>query len=66
LSNRIRQCYATVSAAGKEAETVAAYLVPAVVKPLVSGAERLTLALDDTPTKRYGPHVRGAGVHHDP
>ena len=37
-----------------------------VVKPLVGGAERLTLALDDTPTQRYGPHVQGAGVHHNP
>jgi len=27
---------------------------------------RLTFALDDTPTPRYGPHVQGAGVHHDP
>jgi len=26
----------------------------------------LTLALDDTPTQRYGPHVQGAGVHHNP
>src|SRR5262249_32594428 len=23
-------------------------------------------ALDDTPTRRYGPHVQGAGVHHNP
>jgi hypothetical protein len=26
----------------------------------------LLFALDDTPTKRYGPHVQGAGVHHNP
>src|SRR5262249_24270966 len=26
----------------------------------------LTLALDDTPTRRYGPHVQGAGIHHNP
>jgi hypothetical protein len=45
---------------------IAASLVLAVVKPLVSGVERLTLALDDTPTRRYGPHVQGAGVHHNP
>ena len=24
------------------------------------------LALDDTPTERYGPKVQGAGVHHNP
>ncbi len=32
----------------------------------MAGSERLTLALDDTPTKRSGPHVPGAGVHHNP
>ena len=27
---------------------------------------RLLLAIDDTPTKRYGPKVQGAGIHHNP
>ena len=66
LSDQFRPCYTAVAAAGKKAGTIAAYLVFAVVKPLLGGAERLTLALDDTPTKRYGPHVQGAGVHHNP
>ncbi len=35
-------------------------------KPLLKGVGRLTLTLDDTPTKRYGPHVQGAGIHHNP
>jgi hypothetical protein len=66
LSDLFRPCYTAVAAAGKEAETVAAYLVLWAVKPLAAGAERLTLAIDDTPTRRYGPHVQGAGVHHNP
>jgi hypothetical protein len=33
---------------------------------MVAESRRLTLALDDTPTQRYGPHVQGAGVHHNP
>ena len=66
LSDQFRPCYTAVAAAGKKAGTVAARLVLTVVKPLVSGAERLTLALDDTPTRRSGPHVQGAGVHHNP
>ena len=28
--------------------------------------ERVLFALDDTPTKRYGPKVEGAGIHHNP
>src|SRR6187455_1368939 len=66
LSDQYQSCYLAVAAAGKKAEMIAAYLVLAVVKPLLSGVERLTLALDDTPTERYGPHVQGAGVHHNP
>jgi hypothetical protein len=66
LSDQFRHCYTAVAAAGKKAETVAAYLVLGLVKPLVSGTGRLTLAIDDTPTQRYGPHVQGAGVHHNP
>src|SRR5512132_792636 len=66
LSDQFRPCYTAVAAAGKKAGTIAAYLVLEVVKPLVSGIGRLTLALDDTLTQRYGPHVQGAGVHHNP
>jgi DDE superfamily endonuclease len=55
-----------VAAAGKRADRIAARLVMEVIWPLVKGAERLTLALDDTPTRRYGPHVQGGGVHHNP
>lgn len=66
LSDQFRSCYTAVAAAGKKAETIAAAVVLTVVKPLLGGAERLTLALDDTPTPRYGPHVQGAGVHHNP
>jgi len=66
LSDQFRPCDTAVAAAGKKAETIAASLLLWVVKPLVSGAERLTLAIDDTPTQRYGPHVQGAGVHHNP
>ena len=28
--------------------------------------KRLLLAIDDTPTARYGPCVEGAGIHHNP
>jgi hypothetical protein len=66
LSDRFPSCYLAVAAAGKKADSIAARLVIEAVKPLIKGAGRLTLALDDTPTKRYGPHVQGAGIHHNP
>jgi hypothetical protein len=66
LSNQFRPCYTAVAAAGKKAESITGRLTLEAVKPLVVGATRLLLALDDTPTQRYGPHVQGAGVHHNP
>ena len=66
LSGRFQPCYTAVAAAGKRADRIARRLLTEVVYPLARGPERLTLALDDTPTKRYGPHVQGAGVHHNP
>ena len=66
LSDQFRPCYTAVAAAGKRADRIARRLLTEVVRPLLKGATRLTLALDDTPTKRYGPHVQGAGTHHNP
>jgi hypothetical protein len=66
LSGEYRPCYTTVAAVGKKTDRIAAHLAREVVKPLVAGADRLTFAIDDTPTERYGRHVQGAGVHHNP
>jgi DDE superfamily endonuclease len=66
LSRQYQPCYTTVAAVGKQADNVAARLVHEAVKPLVAGQARLTLAIDDTPTQRYGPYVQGAGIHHNP
>ena len=66
LSDQFRPCYTAVAAAGKRADRIARRLLTEVVEPLVAGTGRLVLAVDDTPTERYGPHVQGAGVHHNP
>src|SRR5581483_10918709 len=66
LSDQFRPCYTAVAAAGTRADRIARRLLTEVVEPLVAGAGRLVLALGDTPTERYGPHVQGAGVHHNP
>ncbi len=66
LSEWFQSCYIAIAAAGKRSDRIAWRLLAEVVGPLVRGAERLTLALDDTPTKRYGPRAQGAGIHHNP
>src|SRR5262249_1024119 len=52
-------------ALGRTCELLAALLLRRAVARLAPEG-RLLFALDDTPTKRYGPHVEGAGVHHNP
>src|SRR5262249_43946687 len=60
--------YNALCAAGRRAEALAYRLLRGALKPLMRRApgEHLLFALDDTPTARYGPHVQGAGVHHNP
>src|SRR5439155_21344508 len=48
-----------------KAESIAAALLRRAVQVAVPG-ERVLLGIDDTPTKRYGPKVQGAGLHHNP
>ena len=52
LSADYKPVYTAVAAAGARADRIAARLARAVVRPLLAGPARLTLALDDTPTKR--------------
>ena len=66
LSKRFQSCYIAVAAAGRKADSIAVRLLNEVAAPLATGAGRLTLAIDDTPTRRYGPYVQAAGIHHDP
>ena len=66
LSDRYQSYCIAVAAAGKGADCIARRLLIEVVSPLLKGVTRLTLALDDTPTKRYEPQVQGAGIRHNP
>ena len=66
VADDYRPAYTTVAAAGKRTDLLAARLVHSALRPMLDQAERLTFAIDDTPTERYGPEVEGAGVHHNP
>ena len=66
LSGEYRRCYPTLGAAGRRAERIAVRVLLTVLKPLLKDTPRMVFALDDTPTKRSGPHVEGAGIHHNP
>jgi hypothetical protein len=65
LSNDYQDYYYLLSAVGRKVEGLAARLLCIAVDVIVP-AGRILLAIDDTPSKRYGPKVEGAGVHHNP
>src|SRR5262245_15285925 len=57
--------YYFLATLGRCVSLPAAHLLQAAVLRLAP-AGPLLFALDDTPTRRYGPHVQGAGLHHNP
>ena len=61
--------YYFLGSLGRHPMLPAAHLLQAVLSYLAArlpDGEPLVFTLDDTPTKRYGPKVQGAGVHHNP
>jgi hypothetical protein len=64
IADDFRPFYTTVCSSGRHSQEMAVSTLLAVA-PLL-GKERLLLAIDDTPTARYGPFVEGAGIHHNP
>lgn len=50
---------------GRKSKELATRLFVLLLVRLEMG-QRLLLAVDDSPTKRYGPQVEGAGLHHNP
>jgi hypothetical protein len=65
LGHDFRAYYYFLGSLGRKAHWIACLLLRRALAVLGPG-DRLLFALDDTPTKRYGPHVEGAGIHHNP
>ena len=65
LGHDFRRYYYFLGSLGRKVKWVAALLLRRALSVIQPG-ECLLLALDDTPTKRYGPLVEGAGIHHNP
>jgi hypothetical protein len=65
LGDDCRQYYYFLGSLGRQTEYVASRLLRLAVTVIVPG-ERLLFGLDDTPTKRAGPQVEGAGIPHNP
>jgi hypothetical protein len=62
--DRFYDCLASV---GRRASSLALPLIMVVLRKFAPGPDgHLTMAIDDSPTPRYGRQVEGAGVHHNP
>jgi DDE superfamily endonuclease len=56
--------YYFIASVGRNTESLATLLLELLLRVLPGN--RVLLGLDDTPTKRYGPKVQGAGLHYNP
>jgi hypothetical protein len=62
--DRFYDCLISV---GRTSGKLATALLGLVVQKFAPGlGDRILLGMDDSPTSRYGRHVEGAGVHHNP
>lgn len=57
--------YYFLGSLGRKVKYLAGLLLTQALRVIGPG-ERLVFAVDDTPTKRYGKRVQGAGIHHNP
>jgi hypothetical protein len=62
--DRFYDCLISV---GRTSRKLATAVLGLVVQKFAPGlGDRILLGMDDSPTARYGKHVEGAGVHHNP
>jgi hypothetical protein len=67
IGDEFRRAYHAIGSVARQAEHMATTLLLEVKHaPVLADQEEMTFALDDTPSKRYGPEVEGAGLHHNP
>ena len=65
VSDDYQDYYYFLAALGRKTKSVATQLLILVLR-ILPLPDRLLAVIDDTPTKRYGPHVEGADIHHNP
>lgn len=65
LGDDYRGYYYFLGSLGRKVNALASRVLWVAVDVIEPG-EKMLFAIDDTPTKRYGPHVEGAGIHHNP
>lgn len=66
ITQRYKAFYYFIGSIGRKTEAVATVLFEFMVNLIYRKDDRVLMGLDDSPTKRYGPKVQGAGIHRNP
>jgi hypothetical protein len=66
ISKRYKAFYYFVGSIGQKTQIIATVLFEIMIKLVYKNQNRVLMAIDDSPTKRYGPEVAGAGIHRNP
>jgi hypothetical protein len=66
ITTEFRRAYTLLGTLGRAKVASCAGLLFSDLRRALDPGPRWLLALDDTPTQRYGPCVEGAGIHHNP
>lgn len=66
VSHDFQDFYFFLQSIGRGWQSLGDRLLILVLQRALRNQSRVLLGVDDSPTKRYGPQVQGAGFHHDP
>lgn len=66
ISQQYQGFYYFIGSIGGKTEIVATVLFEIMIGLIYKKRQRVLMAIDDGPTKRYGPKVQGAGIHRNP
>ena len=66
ISQRYKAFYYFIGSIGRKTEIVATVLFEIMISLIYKKQQQVLMAIDDGPTKRYGPNVQGAGIHRNP
>lgn len=66
LSDDYRDYYYFLQTVGRAVFELGRRVLVLVLHQVLEHVPRVLIAIDDSPTKRHGPKVQGAGIHHDP
>jgi len=69
ISDDFRQAFYHIPNIGRKGENLFDEMLALILQqlgPVIMASSKIRLVLDDSPTKRYGRKIEGAGYHHNP